>query len=287
MRKLLYISASLLFFFASCEKVISVDLEEGEKKLIVDGFLTNEATAQKIKLSVSQPYFDNATPPPATGAIVKVISSIGDTFDFVENGNSGEYIWTPGSSDSLCKIGLSYTLEISYKGSVYNAYSSTNPVPKIDSINFIPNTGFGSVENTYLAEFHAMDSAGRTDYCWVKYYRNDTLFADASSMILVVNGAFNAPGADGFEFIIPVRFGINNSSKPYHIGDSVKVEILSITEATWQFLSETQTQLNNGGLFATPPANVRSNISKTSGSGMNALGWFSTSALSRRQETIK
>ncbi len=287
MKSLLYLSAALLFFTA-CEKVITMDVAEGKQQLVVDGFLTNEAGAQKIKLSVSQPYFDNSSITGATGATVKVISSANDTFLFSDN-NNGEYTWTPVGNDTLCKIGLTYTLHVSYKGSSYESSTDVHPVPAVDSITFSKGGSFGppSANSTYSAQFFAKDSAGQDDYCWIKYYRNDTLFSTASDILVVVNGALNAPGADGFEFIVPVRYGINNFSKPYHLGDSVKVEILSITEETWQFFNEAQTQMTNGGLFATPPANVRTNIKKTSGDGISAIGWFSTSALLRRTETVK
>ena len=292
MKILVYISAVLLF--ASCEKVISVEVEEGEKKLIVDGFLTNGAGAQKIKLTISQPYFESATPTPAIGASVKVISSAGDTFVFVDNGTNGEYIWTPVGNDTLCKVGLHYTLEINYNGSAYQSYSNVPIATNIDSIVIGQGTPFGppSPSKEYYAELFATDSAGQIDYCWVKTYKNDTLFSDASSMLLVVNATTDYPGADGFQFIFPVRLSINDFSNRYQLGDSVKVEILSINEDTWRFLGEIKTQLTTndgalGPLFAIPTANVRTNISKTSGDGIQALGWFSTSALSSRTETVK
>ncbi|MCX6181730.1 MAG: DUF4249 domain-containing protein [Bacteroidetes bacterium] len=281
------LSISALLFFTACEKVISVDLDEGKKQLIVDGFITNEATTQKIKLSITQPYFDNATPPAATGAIVKVISSEGDTFKFAEQSNTGEYIWTPSVNDSICKVGIKYTLQINYEGSLYESFNATQQVPSIDSLKFSKSEGFGPPGNGYTAEFFANDFGGQNDYYWIKYYKNDSLFSDPASILVSINGAIFAPGADGFLFIAPVRFGINDGAKQYQLGDSVKVEVLSITEDTWQFFGEAKTQMNNGGLFATPPSNVRTNISKTSGNGMSAMGWFSTSALSRRVEVVK
>ncbi len=287
MRILLFISASLLFL-TSCEKVISIDVPEGQQQLVVDGFLTNETGAQKIKLTVSQPYFDNSSLTGAMGASVKVISSAGDTFLFNEN-NIGEYIWTPKGNDTLCKVGLAYSLQINYKGSIYQAYTTMHPVPVIDSLKFSKGEAFGppSKKDGYSAEFFARDFPKEDDYYWIKYYHNDTLFSDASSLLLSVNGAVYPPGADGFEFIIPVRKAINKRSSQYHLGDSVKVEILSITHDTWQFFSEAKTQMTNGGLFATPPANIPTNISKSTGDGILAIGWFSTSALSRRTETVK
>ena len=280
MKIALYISAALLFF-TSCEKVISVDLSEGKKQLVVDGFLTDEPGPQTIHLSVTQPYFDNTTPPPAIGAVLKVISSQGDTFSFADNTNIGAYTWPGNPTDTLCKTGLSYTLNISYMGSTYTSSSKVNPVPPIDSLTFTPNTDVSGKQNGYVAQFFATDFKKQDDYYWVKYYRNDTLFSDPSSLLVSINGAIFAPGADGFQFIVPVRAGINDRSNPYLLGQTVKVEVLSISADTWQFFGQAKTQMTNAGLFATPPANVITNITKTSGDGISPIGWFCTSALSR------
>ena len=84
----------LIVFTTSCEDVIDVNLNTAEPKLVIDasinwfkGTIGNE---QQIKLSLTAPYF-NTSVPPANGAIVSVSDSNSNTFNFIEEGNSGVY----------------------------------------------------------------------------------------------------------------------------------------------------------------------------------------------------
>ena len=94
-------------------------------------------------------------------------------------------------------------------------------------------------------------------------------------MNLAYDASFTPGGnADGIYLITPIRFGINrvadsgddavdtNDFPPYDFGDSVHVEIHSITEEAYFFLSASRTQMTLGDatLFAEPPANVPTNI---------------------------
>lgn len=286
MRNILIILGATILL-SSCEKVIDVELKKEDPMLVVDAFIDNDTTVQTISLQYSQPYFDENPSSPAIGAIVKVISAEGDTFTFVDNGSNGLYKFTPTPTDTICKIGVTYRLWINYSGSVYEASSSVGVVPPIDSIKFTPNTDFQGNPNGYLAELFANDPANEFNFYRIKTYRNNNFYNDASDLNLSVNGGVNYPGYDGALFILPTRFSINRNGEPYDLGDSVKVEMLSINRDTWEYFSEVRNQINNQGLFAIPTTNVRTNIIRTSGSGVNAQGWFCTSALSRRVEKVK
>jgi hypothetical protein len=58
-------------------------------------------------------------------------------------------------------------------------------------------------------------------------------------------------------------------------GDTLRVELQSIPRDYYYFLNEMTTQINNVGLFATSPANVRTNVRNTqAGSSKTAVGYF-------------
>jgi len=65
------------------------------------------------------------------------------------------------------------------------------------------------------------------------------------------------------------------NNKPFQVGDRIKIEVCSITEDNYYFYNEMVTQINNGGLFANPPANVRTNVmNRNPGSAKKAVGYF-------------
>ena len=76
------------------------------------------------------------------------------------------------------------------------------------------------------------------------------------------------------------------------LGDEVAYEIWSISPETFSFWQEVTNQAIQGGgigaLFATPTANVRTNIVSPSNSNPEdkAVGWFSTSLVSRASQLL-
>ena len=75
---------------------------------------------------------------------------------------------------------------------------------------------------------------------------------------------------------------------PYEPGDSVRVEIHSITEEAFNFLSIAKEQMTNGDntIFALPLANTKSNVFH-SASGERALGFFNVAKVSTGGRTIE
>lgn len=97
----------------------------------------------------------------------------------------------------------------------------------------------------------------------------------------------NLPAQVNFNF--PVARSINVveediSERPaYYPGDSIKVEVYSITRDNLFFYNRVKTEITNGsggglsGLFATPVTNVPTNIFPYGKSKIKVLGWFGAS----------
>ena len=93
----------LTLFFASCEDVIQVKLDEGSKLLVVDAFINDLRIDQKVKLSYTDAYFSNTNPPPVTNAAVTLSDlTAGKNNTFTHIGN-GEYTY-PLSIDTISHI---------------------------------------------------------------------------------------------------------------------------------------------------------------------------------------
>ncbi len=274
---------------SSCEDVIEVDLDEGTAQLAVDAFVTDADTTQLIRLTVTDPYFDNSGADGALNAMVNVTDDLGNIYSFTDAQNDGNYRWNAAGADTgMVSLGRTYTLTIAYDGEIFESMAMANPVPTIDSITYEFREAELGLPEGYYAAFYATDFAGREDYYWIKPYRNDTLFSDPSQMSLCKDAAYSGNGADGFMFIIPVRESITPFGEVYRLGDNIRVEMWSISAETFGWLREAQTQMVNGGLFATPPSNVRTNISNVnSSSEVTAVGMFNVAMEAKDFATVQ
>lgn len=285
---------SFAFLLTSCETIINPTLEDAEPVLVVDAWLNNNPMEQIIKLSQTQPYFDNTTPVGVSSAVVTVKNETdGRTFVFNEEGTTGNYKWIPSSpTDSIGKYQDVFSLQVQVGADEFLATAKLGRAPRIDSINFRFEEGNSFFPDYYLGSFWATDPTGPGDTYWIKAYRNDTLLLKPSDINTAYDAGFSAGGnIDGVTFITPIREGISpfdtdddgNLLSPYNIGDSVYVEIHSISLQAFTFLAEVQVQTDRPGgfaeLFSSPFANVSTNIVNANPNGKKAVGFFNVGAI--------
>jgi hypothetical protein len=282
---IVFVIATLVF--SGCEKVIDVKLDTGVSQLTVSAFINSKPSAQVIVLSKTAGYFNNAPCPAATGASVKISDNKGNTFNFTDYTGEGRYTWLPLVGDTLVRAGYSYTLSIAYSSEQYQSVSIANPVPKIDSLNYELRKGDNPTgPKAYYASFFARDIKGRPDFYWIKSFQDGSLLSP-QDINLSIDGAIGGPGGDGLPFIVPVRQSINPRDG-FNAGDTCAVEVHSISAELYFFFLEVQTQTRNGGLFATPPANVSTNIKNINASSpIKAVGFFNMAMVSSGGIKIK
>ena len=275
----------------SCEDVINLDTANGPSQLVVDGWLTNQPGQQTITLSWSGAYFDNSAPKPVTGALVTVTDDKGKVYNFEDPDGDGKYLWGKTNADTLGHVGRTYSLKVVNGTDTFTAKSELKRVPTVDSVvyrhekwPFEPDKG---PREGYVAQFYARDLEGVGDTYWIKpVIRGKAVVDKGENISIAYDAAFGAGApSDGLIFILPLRESITTDSL-YSAGAEVGVELHSITYEAFEFLKQVSEQAANGGLFATPIANVRSNVLNTNPSGPKALGFFSASAVSRKETVI-
>ncbi len=263
-----------------CETVIEAKLDAGPTQLSVDGWITDKPGPQTIRVTQTAQYFDNGPAPAAVGATVTVTDNLGKTYAFTDPDKDSYYVWTPTAKDTLGRVGRTYKLAIAWQGETYQAISVMNRTPTIDSIIFVkkkPNPF--STKEGYQAEFFARDLPGGNDYYRVQFWQNGVLQNKRRNLITVQNAAFRGSAdTDGLQFIRPIRQSINPDSL-YALNDEVRVEVQSVNADAFLFLQELAQQIGNGGLFATPPANLATNILNTNPNGRTATGYFVATAV--------
>lgn len=278
------ISFLLLGFLLACEDPVQVKLDEGATLLVVDAFINNTATTQRIRLSFSSPFFSDQKNTPVLNAQVLIRNEkTGAVVPFIMQ-TQGEYTYTRDATQPFGDLNALYSLEITHNSNLYKAQAVLRRSAGIDSVNFevIPPSFSQPTLTTkrYACRLWAKDSTGLlNDYYWIKTRRNDTLFQDVSDINLSI---------DGTNGEVPLAFGPPNAFTPpsvflafktYYPKDRCHVEIHSISKDCYLFLLQARNQISNGGLFAQTPENVRTNIITPKTTNLKAVGWFNMAAV--------
>lgn len=287
----------LLLILISCEDIITPELPTNDPILVVDAWLNNLNEQQKIILSSTQDYLDSTSSPSVSGAIVQVSDDQGNVFDFVES-VPGEYVWQPTIlKNNLGDVGSSYTLNIQYDGKEIIAQSTMNRTSTIDSVNFVRGQ---FPEGSYYAEFWSREEAGIGDAYWIKSYVNGIYQNGLDDIITCIDAGASSEGAviDGIPFIPPIRRGITRFEtdddgdfiSPFNEGDSLYVEIHSVTYEAFDFLNKTSIQINRPGgfgeLFAVSLSNVPTNLQVVNDNRFPVVGFFNISAVHGMGNTL-
>ncbi|MDH4059137.1 MAG: DUF4249 domain-containing protein [Cyclobacteriaceae bacterium] len=294
MMNYLYKILAITFFaslFMACEDEIFPELESADPILVVDAWVTNKPGVQVIKLTRSQTYFDTTLPSGVSGAQVQITDDLGKVYSFDESTN-GNYEWVPVGAEVFGEVGRKYELSIQVGGETFTATSAMNRVPVIDSVSFTFEEANAFQDDAYFADFWATDPMGPDDNYWIKAWKNGVLLNKPGEINVAYDAGFSAGGNfDGVTFITPIRRAINPFEvddqdlliSPYLPGDSVYVEIHSITLQAFNFMNEVRVQTDRPGgfaeLFSTPLSNVSTNVINTSGVS-KVVGFFNTAAVS-------
>jgi hypothetical protein len=279
---------------ASCEDVINPNLRDADPVLVVDAWINDKAEDQVIRLTLSQPYLSNGVPPGVSGATVTV-NYDGGSLDFIEDvSDPGVYRWATDEAtreEVFGQVGRTYTLTVVANGQTFEAVSKINRTVAIDSITFEEDDSPFYPDNSYIAQFWATEPSGTGDTYWIRAYKNGTLLSKPSEINIAYDAGFSPGGSfDGITFIPPIREVNPNDVdeddqplSPYQIGDSLYVEIHSITYESFTFLSQVIVQTDRPGgfgeLFSTPLANVSTNIKTITSGSLKAVGFFNVSAV--------
>jgi hypothetical protein len=254
--------------FCSCEEVVEVDLQESTPRLVVEASIIWErdssGNTQIINLTTTTPYFDSDISP-AKDALVKVVSSSGEIYEFNEV-DPGIYV----NTNFLPVLNKEYQLSIQYNNEVYSATESMVPVVDLEEVEQTLNGGFSGNDIELKAYFK--DPIEIPNYYLFKFF-----FEDIS--IQIYDDEFT-DGNRTFAYF---------SDEDLKVGDEVNFEIQGISERFYEYLYILSSQAgeNNGGPFQTQPTTVRGNIINESNLDNFAFGYFRLSQSNQLDYTIQ
>ncbi len=294
--KIFLYTALILVIVTNCIDPFYPDIEEYENVLVVDGFITNENSVYKVKLSRTQ-RFDDVDRKSVTGAIVQVIDDSGNIYLFRET-ETGSY--ESNSSEFRGQVGKKYKLNIeTADGDRYESgFEEMKKVPEIDSIYWeYKEKPSNDVNNPYrgiqiLVDTH--DPVNKTRYyswswneTWefLTPYHKDTLpgrcWKNDSSRVIQIYSTDHLT-----EDIIrnyPLYFiseGTNRLARRY----SILVKQYSLTGDCFNYWSRVrETNENTGTLFDPIPTQVVGNITDLNNPDKPVLGFFQASAVTSKR----
>ena len=251
--------------FCSCTEKINLELDEGEKHIVIEAAVSNSIRNQLVRISQSSAYYDSLPIQPFSGATVSITDS-SNIYVFIEV-QPGIYL----SSVSFGgKPGQEFHLKVLADQLLYEASSIMPRVPSIDSIQFsadeedsqLFHIGLFAQENPLPGDF----------YFWgvfkdqIYQTTNLTMLSFASDEL--INGSY---------------FNGNNvqsaSAKP---GNRISLQMANIQKNYFDYCTSVLKEtIYNDGVFETSPANIKGNISN------GALGFFFTYAETLETRLIK
>lgn len=234
--------------FASCEKVIELDLNQTDDQLVVDAVISNLPNQSAIRLSLSNPIFSDQDYATVNNANVIVSNEEGDFFGFIES-EPGLY-----TNDNFIGFeGSEYQLNIDWDEMTVNASSIMPKTVSIDSIEVVVSEkGFmGNDEIAYSLKVHFADPPEEDNY-----YRFEVFINDSMQEGFIVSNDLFYDGISTYQFIMGIDI------QPL---DTISVLLSSIDETNYSyFLVLSQ----SGSPFNIAPGNPISNLQG------NAIGYF-------------
>lgn len=255
------------FQILACEKVVDIDLEESDPRLVIEASLIWDEAQNPlmIQLSTTAPYYDTITPP-AVAAQVRIYDEAQEVYSFQEM-DPGLYMHegfeaVPGST---------YELEVIYENQVYQATETLIPVPEIDFIEQRNDGGF-SGDEIELRAFYT-DPQGLGDYYLFRFFPGDGEFS------LQINEDKLTDGNQNFA---------SYSDEDLVAGQEVLVELQGISRGFYQYMYILRSQAGSGGgPFQTQPTIVRGNILNTTSPDNFAFGYFRLSQRTTQTHVVE
>lgn len=259
-----YTILSMLICIASCTKVIDVDLNEAEKKYVIEGVVTNHAGGCKVRITQTKNFDENNSFPGITGAIVTITDNIsGTTITLAE---TAEGLYEDPSYVGIS--GRTYTLKVNI-GNGAELFTANSTMPQ--QVNM--DTAYISSENLFgqiwkLANIEFRDPAGIANQ-----YRFNQFVKGKKTKDIFVN---NDDISDGQRFSTKLYLDPGTDDKDkLQTNDEVRLEMMCIDADVYKYwfsLVQSATGESDNATPANPVTNIRG----------GALGYFSAHTLQEK-----
>lgn len=261
MKKLFFTFIILSSLFA-CQKVIDVDLNEADPKVVIEANYIGSDSLVKVRVTKTSSFFDTA-PSPTINTAVVTLTNQGGTPTIIPSTGNGYY----ELSNYIPQYNTTYTLTVTTEGTTYSAQCFLPSPVTLEPIvsQFIPPGPF-SGDGGYVALIRFNDPVDTVNFFGAVQGKNG-VWSDSLSSLLVQDDILT----DG-NFVERPLFNIF-----YQSGDTAMMELRSIDEPIYNYIIQAQGADNPS---SAAPGNPNSNWDN------GALGYFSAYSYSRQSLVI-
>lgn len=274
--KIIILFAAAIFLLTACEDTVEVDLNTEDLDLItVEAYINTKANDNIfVKLEKSIQVDKEGINPPINNALVEISDDQSPAASVLlqEQGNTGVYT-LPEEESYEASPGRTYTLNITTPdGTIITASEYLQEVENLDSVKInLSNQG----DYEYLGiHINSQETPGEGHYYKWDIYINGDFLNDSEDLAYASDELVDG----NYIYDLTILLDWEEEDKILHLGDTVLVEQLSISEEAYDFYRGLEDQAWAGGPFSVPPANIPSNLK--SNNGKRILGLFSARDIS-------
>ncbi|HEY1024633.1 MAG TPA: DUF4249 domain-containing protein [Sphingobacteriaceae bacterium] len=262
-------------FLTACEEEMDLDLPQKESQLVVDGWITDQAGEHAVTLSYSAPFLGDQGFTYVKGASVTISGGEGEP-EMLQERADGRYVTSP---QFRAEAGTTYTLNIKFDDQEYEAKTIVKRPLEIDSLTVVYHKKSVLKDEGHYVLFYGQEPAGDiADFYRFKVFKNDTLMNRAKDLVVTDDKYVNG------NYLREVEF----HGDPFKKDDRIRLETWSLSEQAYTFLREMNIQINKGGMFDSPYANIPTNVvDKKNPSNKNVRGFFGAAAVRTRSVVVK
>jgi len=257
---------SIVLTLLSCTKIVDINLNDADPKLIIEGGISDKLASCSVKLSKTVNFDKPNEFPAVTGALVTISDEFGEQAKLTET--------TPGLYKAdfyRGTAGKTYTVTVNAEGKIYTASSEMAYPIAIDTL--IPQRiifdHFGKTETLNYVKIQYQDTKWEENY----YHFIEKINSTISTDIMIDNDLLR----DGNV----ISQQIYSENPPIQEGDTITVYLQTIQKDIFNYFEQLSrvTSQDRGGQAAAP-TNPTSNFSN------GALGYFSAYSIRSKRIII-
>ena len=259
---------SLMSFivFSGCQKVINVDLNVAEPRIVIEGLINDRRGPYGVTITKSGSYFNQPVLPSVSNANISISDDAGTTETLREVG-PGIYL----TSKTRGIPGRTYTLKVISDNREYSGTSTMLSHVDIASLKLVKSElerfDFGgNNQNEIHMEIRCVfKDPDEKNFYRIKVFKNDSINSQSYRL-------YDDQYTNGRETELRVTRA--------EAGATFRIELLSIDKQTYAYYRTLEDLLFTNPFFGSTPANPNNNLSN------GALGYFGAVAISSKTIVI-
>ncbi len=242
----------ILFALSACEKVIDIELDDAEPRIVIQGEIWEGTNDVSINIKETRSFYTQEEQNIITDAMVTLYDQDMNAVT-LEHQSNGDYT----SSNYTATVGQNYTLEVNVGDKTYQAVSQMPTPVALDSLTseFVP--GMFGQEGGYLVFMYYQDDPNVNNYYRAFSWKNGEELNSAGDLWLNDSNFTN-----GNYITIPLF------TQTFALGDTVDIRFTTIDSSAYDYFVTLAGIAGQGGGNNAAPANPNSNFDN------GALGYF-------------